>query len=130
MIRPMMTKRMMIASLAASIVLAAAFAVSAHNPQPREGGRIAMAGDHHVELVTRGATVDAYLLGHDDKPIPAAGHKGLALLDVGGKTERIVLAPADGNRLSGTATMPVPANAKGVVQITSPKGKVASARFN
>ena len=126
-----MTKRMLFASLAASLMLAAApFQVSAHNPKPREGGRIAMAGGYHIELVTRGASVDAYLLGHDDKPMPTAGYKGLALLDVGGKTERIVLAPADGNRLSGTATVQVPAKVKGVVQITDPKGKVASARFN
>ena len=125
-----MTRRTLIASLAASIVLAASFQVSAHNPKPREGGRITMAGDYHIELVTRGTSVDAFILGHDDKPIPAAGHKGLALLDVGGKTERIVLAPADGNRLTGKATVPVPANAKGVVQITNPKGNVASARFN
>lgn len=126
-----MTRRKLFASLAVSLMLAAApFQVSAHNPQPREGGRITMAGDYHIELVTRGTTVDAYLLGHDDKPIAAAGHKGLAILDVGGKTERIVLAPADGNRLSGTATVPVPAKSKGVVQITNPKGKVTSARFN
>lgn len=57
------------------------------------------------------------------------GYKGLAILSVGGKSERIELEPAGGNKLSGKASVPVPQNAKGVVRITGPDGKTSQAKF-
>ena len=97
----------------------------------QHGGRVADAGEYHVELVAKADTVDVYLADHDNKAVrSAAGYKGLAILIVDGKSQRIVLAPAGESRLSGKATAALPSAPKGVVQITPPNGKTVQARFN
>ena len=69
-------------------------------------------------------------MGHDDKPVDPRGFKGVAILNVEGKAERITLAPSEKNTLSGTAATALPANPKGAVQLTAPDGKTATARFD
>ena len=83
------------------------------------------AGDYHVELVTKDGIVEVYVSDHDDKPIAIAGYKGIAILSVGGKSQRIVLEASD-DRLTGKAAGALPAQPKGVVQITPPAGKTVS----
>ena len=48
---------------------------------------------------------------------------------VGGKPQRIELKPESANKLSGTASVPLPAKLKGAVQITLPGGKRVQAKF-
>ena len=93
------------------------------------GGRIAEAGDYHVELVAGNDVVDVFLTDANDKPVTSAGFKGLAILVIGGKSARVTLAPAGDARLSGNAPG-VTSGVKGVVQITGPNGKTAQAKFN
>lgn len=93
------------------------------------GGRVVEAGDYHVELVAKGDTVDVFLTDHADKAVAPGGHKGLAILAIDGKSQRIALEP-DKARLSGRAAGVIPAQPKGVVQITQPGGKTVQARFN
>ena len=103
----------------------------AHAPKPQHGGRIILAGAFHVEMVAKeGGAIDVHLLGHDDKPVAVTGYKGLAILAVDGKSQRIVLEPAGGSRLSGRAEGTLPKQPKGVVQITPPGGKAVSAKFD
>jgi hypothetical protein len=64
-----------------------------------------------------------------DQPVPAQGYRANAILVVGGATQRFALQPGEGNRLVGTAPVPVPAGTKGAVQITGPDGATAQARF-
>lgn len=106
------------------------FAAEAHDPHARHGGRIVHAGNFHVELVAKGTTVEAFLIGHDDKPMLADGYKGVAILAIDGKSQRVPLAPAGNNRLTGDAATSLPENPKGVVQITSPAGATTNAKFN
>ena len=87
------------------------------------------AGDFHVELVAKADAIEVYVSDHDDKPVAIAGYKGLAILSVGGKSQRIVLERGDG-RLTGKATGALPAQPKGVVQLTPPGGKAISAKFD
>jgi hypothetical protein len=94
------------------------------------GGRVVQAGDYHVELVARSNVIEVFLTDTGDKPVPPAGFKGVAILLVAGKSARIVLEPAGDTRLSGKAANDLPAQPKGVVQITSPNGKTAQAKFN
>lgn len=101
----------------------------AHDAKGRNGGRVADAGDHHVELVAKGSAVEVFLSDHGDKAVSPAGYKGLAILVIDGKSQRIVLTPQD-NKLSGQASGSVGNQTKGVVQITTPGGKTAQARFN
>ena len=110
--------------------LLAATAAYAHETTGQHGGRVADAGKFHVELVTKGETVDVFLWDEGQKPVPTSGFKGTAILVVGGKPTRVPLEPADGNRLSGRAAVALGESPKGAVQLTGPDGATASGKFN
>jgi hypothetical protein len=101
----------------------------AHETKGPNGGRVADAGSYHVELVARNDVVELYVSDAADKPVAATGFKGVAILTIGGKPQRIVLEAAEPTRLSGKAPLPLPKEPKGAVQLTTPDGKTASARF-
>jgi hypothetical protein len=117
-----------------SFVLAAALAIVspalAHEARGPNGGRLVDAGEYHVELVANGAQVTVFLTDAGDKPVPAAGFKGTAILLAEGKPQRIALQPAKANVLAGESPVSVPADAKGAVQLTTPDGKTAQGKFN
>jgi hypothetical protein len=100
----------------------------AHVEKGKNGGQMTEAGDYHVELVAKGDAVEVYVSDHDDKPVAIAGYKGLAILSAGGKSQRIALEVVEG-KLTGKAAVALPAQPKGVVQITPPNGKTVSAKF-
>jgi hypothetical protein len=102
----------------------------AHEAKGPNGGRIADAGSYHVELVAKETLLELYVSDANDKPVAATGFKAVAILTVGGKAQRIVLEAKEPARLSGNAPVPLPKQPKGAVQLTSPDGKTASARFN
>lgn len=112
-----------------ALMLASAPAL-AHESKGSHGGRQVDAGQMHVELIAKGATVDVYVADGAGKPVDASGYKGLAILVVAGKPARIPLAPAGGDRLTGTAPAEVAATAKGAVQITNPAGATAQGKFD
>jgi hypothetical protein len=96
----------------------------------RNGGQVTDAGSYHVEAVAKGETLTVYLNDHDtDKPIPTAGFKGLAILVVGGKTQRVTLAPAGQNALEGKAAVALGATVKGAIQITNARNSTVQAKF-
>lgn len=64
-----------------------------------------------------------------DKPVATDSFKGLAILTVGGKSQRIELVAAGSNKLQGPATGPITGNPKGVVQLTLPDGKKAQGQY-
>jgi hypothetical protein len=102
----------------------------AHEAKGPNGGRVLDAGANHVELVGKGTSVEVFVTDGADKPVPTEAIKGLAILVVAGKSHRIPLSSVGGNKLSGTASVSLPAIPKGVVQITLPNGKTAQAKFN
>jgi hypothetical protein len=99
-----------------------------HPEKGKHGGQIVDAGAYHVELVAKGDAVEIYVSDEGNKPVAIAGYKGIAILSVGGKSQRIVLEAGDG-RLTGKASADLPAQPKGVVQLTPPGGKTVSAKF-
>ena len=111
-------------------ILLPALPASAHDPKPRHGGAIVVAGNYHVELVVKDGQVDVYLMGHDDKPVAVTGRKGVAILMADGKSVRIPLEPVGAERLSGKAADARLSAPKGVVQISEPAGGTVQARFN
>jgi hypothetical protein len=120
---------MKLRSLLAVSVLAIGIPAFAHDvAKGPNGGRVADAGEYHVELVTRPNTIDVFLTTAEDKPVDPAGFKAIAILIIDGKSARITLEPAE-KRLSGKVPG-VPASVKGVVQITNRSGKTAQAKFN
>ena len=111
-------------------VLTWSSAASAHEAKGKHGGRIADAGSYHVEMVVKSDTVDVFISDASEKPVAISGFKGTAILVVDGKSQRILLAPVDGTRLSGSATAALPNQPKGVVQLTGPDGKTIQAKFD
>jgi len=92
------------------------------------GGPVVDAGDYHVELVAKESAVDVFITDSKDQPAPS-GFKGLAILLVDGKQQRIPLESAAPGRLTGKTTGVKPAQPKGVVQLTTPQGSTVQARF-
>jgi hypothetical protein len=111
-------------------VLLAVMPAYAHDAKGTHGGRISDAGAYHAELVVKDKTVEIFLIGENDKPVDPKGFKGVAIFNLGGKAERITLAPSENNTLSGTAATALPANPKGAVQLTRPDGKTIAARYD
>ena len=120
-----MNRRTLIAALVLATLPAAAHEMS-NGPN---GGRVVEAGPYHVELVVETKAVSVYVSDSKAKPIPAAGFKGVAILTVSGKAQRIELAPQD-NRLGGSSPVAIPADVQGVVQLTDPDGKTAQGRYH
>jgi hypothetical protein len=94
------------------------------------GGRVVEAGPHHIELVVKEKLVNLFVTDADDKPVAVSGFKGLAILTVSGKAQRILLEPKDGVLLIGTSPVALPAAPAGVVQVTGPNGKTAQGKFH
>jgi hypothetical protein len=111
-------------------LLISAGSASAHDEKGPHGGRVADAGSYHAELVVKADVVDVFISDANEKPVAASGFKGTAILVAGGKSQRVVLAPVDGVRLSGSAAAALPSQPKGVVQLTAPDGKTAQAKFD
>jgi len=117
----------------AMLLASAAYAQHKHDHGHVEkgpnGGQLTEAGDYHIELIAKDTSVEINVMDHDNKPMPTKDFKGLAILSAGGKSVRIVLSPADAAKLTGKAESPLPAQPKGVVQITPPNGKTVQAKF-
>ena len=116
--------------LFAAALLSWSACASAHDHKGTNGGWVADAGSYHVELVSKSDKLELFVSDENQKSIPATGFKAIAILVVDGKSQRIMLEPAGSALLSGTAIVALPAQPKGVVQLTGPDGKTAQAKFN
>lgn len=103
----------------------------AHEPRKGpNGGALVDAGAYHIEVIGTGTTLEILLSDGIDKPLPASGFKGLAIIVIDGKTQRVALEPAaDGKKLVGTAPAPITA-VKGAFQLTDKDGKTNTGRVN
>jgi hypothetical protein len=115
-------------ALMTALVLATA--AYAHGPDKgRNGGRQVDAGNYHVEVVTKDTILAVYISDDNDKPVDAKGFKATGIFVVSGKPQRIELKPETANKLSGTSSVPLPADLKGAVQITLPTGGTVQAKL-
>jgi hypothetical protein len=119
-----------LAAMILGLFVVPAMAQHGHKVAPRYGGQAFEIGEFHAELVTKADTVELHIADHDNKAQRSVGHKGVAILMIDGKSQRIVLEPAGDSRLSGKASGALPKTVKGVVQITKPDGKTVQARLN
>ena len=102
----------------------------AHGPSKGlNGGPQVDAGDYHVEMVAKGTALSVYVRDANNGPIDAEGYKATGIFVVDGKPQRIELKADTDNKLTGTASVPLPATLKGIVQITLPTGKTVQAKF-
>ena len=123
---------MSLKSLAAlALLIATTTLAAAHAPKIGvNGGPQADAGSFHVEVVAKGTSLKVFLRDHSDKAVLTDGYKGTAIFVVDGKPQRIPLAPAGENALTGTAPVTVPGEPKGAVQITTSTGSTVQAKFD
>ncbi|MBX9757461.1 MAG: hypothetical protein K2Y29_01705 [Beijerinckiaceae bacterium] len=112
----------------AGLLMVAGFA-HAHEGVGPNGGKLIDAGSLHMELVSKGSSIDVFVTDANDKPLPAAGFNGAAVLVIDGKPQRIQLAPAEANRLTGASAIEVPKNPRGAVQLQLPAGGSVQGRF-
>ncbi len=116
---------------AATLLLATTSFAWAHAPKVgANGGTQADAGSFHVEIIPQDTTLQVFLRDHADKVVATAGYKGTAIFVIDGKPQRIPLAPAGENRLTGTSAVAIPKEPKGAVQLTTPSGSTVQAKFN
>ena len=80
-------------------------------------------------MVVRAGQVDVFLTDGSDKPVTAIGFKGTAVLMAGGKAQRISLEASDKAKLAGKSPVSLPADVKGVVQLTTPDGKTVQGQY-
>ena len=113
-----------------ALLLTAAAAYAHEAAKGRNGGMRVDAGAYHAELVVDGGTtVTVYLTDEADKPVAVTGVKANAIFVVGAQPVRFGLAAADATKLTGTAPVAIPADAKGVIQFVMPDGKTTQAKY-
>ncbi len=122
----MLNRFLMAAFLAATPVAAFAHGTP---PEPAHGGQVVEdSAEHWVELVIKGDQLTAYVLGEDKNPVPSAQLTGKATVLVGGKSQQVMLAPAEGNSLVGKLDPAASGKLTAVLSLTV-AGKPAQARF-
>lgn len=111
----------------AALALSAAPAWADHPPVAQQGGRLAEAHGHRMELVTRGTVLELLLKDEHNQPMSATGYSGKAVvLAPGGKAD-VTLAP-DGTMLTGA--LPAGADlAATVLALKAADGHSMNARF-
>lgn len=118
-------------SLLAVFLAAAPMAAFAHGapPAPAHGGQVVEdSAEHWVELVIKADQLTVYVLDGDKNPVPSAQLTGKVTVLVGGKPQQVVLAPAEGNSLTGKLEPAASGKVTAVLSLTV-AGKPAQARF-
>jgi hypothetical protein len=98
----MILRALMIAAVSLSLVASAGAETKGAN-----GGMVVKVDDHPVEFVFSDQEVVFYVGDHDGKPMSTKGLKARAVVQVGGKTMTINLAPAEPNRIVGKLAAPL-----------------------
>ncbi len=122
-----MPKISMLAALLAFAPLAAF--VHGTSPVAVHGGQVVEdSAEHWVELVMKGDQMTAYVFDEDKNPVPSAQLTGKATVLAGGKSQQLVLAPAEANSLTGKLDPAATGKVTAVLSLTV-GGKPAQARF-
>jgi hypothetical protein len=92
------------------------------------GGRVVVSDGHPVEFVASGPELTFFLQDDDGSPLRTRGVSGRAVVQQGGQTATVQLAPAEPNRLVGRLEAPVAPGAR-VVFSAALHGHRMQARF-
>ena len=114
----------------AAVLLATQGPVCSHEVEKGpNGGQVVDAKGHHVEFTTKDSAIVIYLTDEKSAPIPSAGAEGKAIVQDGGKSATVALAPSEPNVMTGKLDTPLNAGAKIVVAGKLPDGHEILARF-
>jgi hypothetical protein len=103
----MILRALMIAAVSLTLVASAGAQTKGPN-----GGIVMKDDDHPIEFVFTDQEIVFFLGDHDGKPMSTKGLKARAVVQVGGKTMTINLAPAAPNRLVGKLAAPLGSKAR------------------
>ena len=103
----MILRALMIAAVSLTLVASA----DAQTKGPN-GGIVMKADDHPIEFVFTDQEIVFYIGDHDGKPMATKGLKARAVVQAGGKTVTINLAPAEPNRFVGKLAAPLGSKAR------------------
>lgn len=113
--------------LGASALVVTTAAWADHPPVADQGGRLGAANGHRVELVTRDGAVEVLLKDEHNRPLPAAGWTGKAVVMAPGGKAEVPLAVDSGNRLAGS--LPAGGELAAAVVTLAARGRSVSVRF-
>jgi hypothetical protein len=102
-----------------------------HDDHPHaapHGGVVRTVSQFHFELVTSGDQLKVYLLDDRLRLLPTKGRKGEAIVQMGGKTQRVPLQPA-GDAFVGTMNLSKASKYVAVVSLDV-DGKTLRGRFS
>ena len=117
-------------TLAATFLLVPGVAWSQRAPaRGPNGGMVVVADGHPIELVVDGQTVTFFLNGENGRPAPSRGASGRVVVQAGGQTATMSLAPAEPNRLVGQLAAPLTAGARMVFTGAMADGHRIQARY-
>lgn len=130
-IRPRRFPRPLAAAALLLTVAALPLQALAHgSPIGPQGGRQVHAGPMHAELLLQGREVTLNMYTMQDEPIPTDGGEVAVTLLAGGRTEKVVLAPAGGNSFRGTLEVEPTTDAKLVASIRLAGKGAVQARYD
>jgi hypothetical protein len=121
-----MPKRLSVALLFAVVALSA---TAQSSKKGDNGGDVVVMEGHPIEFVSKGLEITFYILEDDGKsPTPTKGFTGRAVIQDGGKTIAVNLAPAEPNMFVAQLPMPLGSRAR-VVFSAKVEGHNLQARF-
>ncbi len=116
--------------VSSAIFLATVCGASAHETaKGPNGGTIVDVVGHHVEFVPSATEITFYLTGEAYAPIDSTGAKVKAIVQDGGKTAQVELAPVEPNKLVGKLAAPLTKGAKVVMTGALSDGHTLQAKF-
>jgi hypothetical protein len=126
----MTARRALLAGLAALLPGAAPAHTSAGGRGPN-GGQVQDVGPYHGEMLAKDGEITLFLLDHNDRPVPARGASGTAIVLSEGRQQTLTFAPrADGAALVATGEFRAAPGLRVVVQVVPAPGAArAQARF-
>ena len=116
--------------LAGFAILASSALAGEVSGRGQNGGRLADAGNMHVEFLSQGTEVFVYTFDHDNKPVSSVGVTGRLTVQEQGKTRTADLTPEPPNRLIGKLEAPLASGARVIVSLTPRNGKPVQARYS
>jgi|SRR5215210_4172009 len=119
-----------ILALAASLALTSAALAGGggHSHKGPHGGTLVDVPGGHAEFVDTPTEIRLHLSDEDGKPLSSKGASGKATVLASGKTETIVLSPAQPDKLVGSLPRPLAAGDKVVVSAKTPDGRAIQVR--
>lgn len=125
-----MTRRVLVAGLATLLPAAALAHLPAGSRGPN-GGQVQDVGPYHGEMLAKDGEITLFLFDHNDRPIPASGASGMAIVLSEGRQQTLTFAPrTDGAALVATGDFRAIPGMRVAVQIVPGPGIArAQARF-